>query len=94
MPSRSACCEYGSAAWHWPFRASAQASTSSPSIDGRSRVRDPRELERVRQADAVVDVEERDLEVGAHAVRAQQLLDRADQRVLAPRASAGRPVTA
>ena len=39
------------------------------------------------QADAVVDVEERDLEVGAHAVRGEQPLDRADQRVLpgAPR---------
>ena len=33
----------------------------------------------------MVDLEERDLEVGADAVRAQQLLDRADQRVLPPR---------
>ena len=35
----------------------------------------------------MVDVEERDLEVDAHAVRAQQPLDRADQRVLALRAA-------
>ena len=33
----------------------------------------------------MVDLEERDLEVGADAVRPQQLLDRADQRVLPAR---------
>ena len=34
------------------------------------------------ERDAVVDVEERDLEVGLDAVRLQQPLDRTDQRVL------------
>ena len=65
MPSRSARCEYGRASAQWPLRASAQASTSSPSIDGRSACAIARELERVPEADPVVDLEERDLEVGA-----------------------------
>ena len=47
-------------------------------------VADPGQRERVLQADPVVDVEERDLEIDADAVGAQQLLDRADQLVLAP----------
>src|SRR5690348_1730122 len=37
VPSRSARLEYGSACAHRPARSSVQASTSSPSIDGRSR---------------------------------------------------------
>ena len=38
--------------------------------------------QRVRQPDAVVDVEERGLEVGLDAVRDEEPLDHADQRVL------------
>ena len=46
------------------------------------------------EADAVVDLEEGDLEVGLDAVRVQQPLDRADQRVLAAgaRGTPGRAV--
>ena len=47
------------------------------------RVSPPRELERVGHADAVVGLEERDIEVVADAVRGEQLLDHADERVLA-----------
>ena len=50
---------------------------------------DPGQGERVLRRDAVVDVEERDLEVGLDAVRAQQPLDRADQRVLPAAREAG-----
>src|SRR5439155_8812971 len=45
----------------------------------------PCELEGMVQPQPVVDVEERDLEVNPNAVRAQELLDRGDQRVLAAR---------
>ncbi len=50
--------------------------------------------ERMPKADAVIDLEEGDLEVGLDAVRVQQLLDRADQRVLAAgeRGTPGRAV--
>ena len=58
-------------------------STSSPSIDGRSARATRARASAWRQSDAVVDLEEGDLEVGLDAVRVQQPLDRADQRVLA-----------
>ena len=48
-------------------------------------LRAARERERGRQADAVVDVEERGLEVGLDAVGDEQPLDDADQRVLLAR---------
>src|SRR5439155_475064 len=43
------------------------------------------ERERIREPDPVVDLEERDLEVGAHAVRGEELADGAHERVLALR---------
>ena len=43
-----------------------------------------RQLQRMLQVDAVIDVEERDVEIVADAVRRQQALDVADQRVLLP----------
>ena len=43
------------------------------------------EHERMLQAHAVVDVEECDVEIVAHAVRREETLDVADQRVLALR---------
>src|SRR5205807_6925656 len=47
--------------------------------------REPGERERVREAHAVVDVEERGLQVRSDAVRGEQALDHADKRVLAAR---------
>src|SRR5204863_536847 len=46
---------------------------------------DPRAAQGRTEIDAVVDLEEGDLEVGADAVRPQELLDRADQRVVSVR---------
>src|SRR3954447_3300215 len=55
-------------------------------VDGRaSCVGGPSEGERFREPDAVVDVEQRRLEVSPNAVCVQQALDRADQGVLAAR---------
>ncbi len=48
-------------------------------------LREPRERERRLRPDPVVDVEERRLEIGLHAVRAQETLDHRDRRVLPAR---------
>ena len=67
-----------------PLRASAQASRSSPSIDGRAAARRTGANERLPEANPVVDLELRELEVGAHAVGVQETIDVADERVLRP----------
>ena len=47
--------------------------------------REPGESKRVREANAVVDVEERGLEIRSDAVRGEQAPDHADELVLAAR---------
>ena len=61
------------------------ASTSSPSIEGRSARAVRASASACGQADAVVDVEQRRLEVGLDPVGDEQPLDHADQRVLLAR---------
>ena len=54
--------------------------------------RRPGEREGGRQTDAVVDIEERRLEIGLDPVRDEQPLDHADQRVLLAAPACGWPL--
>ena len=85
VPSRSARCECGSASPQRPLRCEGPREHVVAVDRGPLGAGLAGERERVRQADAVVDVEERRLEVGLDPVRDEQPLDHADQRVLLAR---------
>ena len=82
VPRRSARDEYGSASPQRPLRARAHAEDVVAVDRGPVGASLACEVERMAQADPVVDVEERRLQVGLDAVCDEQALDHVDERVL------------